>query len=190
MGTNIDKLKAPEKPATNRVWKRALIVLIAGVLATGLLAYSKRHAIIVWHLQADKDTQEKVIGEMLDNAKPIIEQKLKMNFPEKVFSQVLGDRNERRRQGDALADIRTFVELGFKNHSLVFKDVHNLSAINGCLLNGFEFALCWDRGNTKEVLVAFNISFLKRRIDKMQVNDNCNFFMELKSYVETKAKNN
>ena len=174
-----------------RVWKKvliALIALIAGILVTGLLAYSKRHAIIIWHLQADKDTQEMVIIEMLENAKPIIERELKMTFPEKFFSRVTGNRSEKERQRNAPADIRTFVESGFKNGWLRFKDVHNLSSINSFPLDGFEFALEWNRGNTEEVLVAFNISCLKRKVEKMQVNDNCTFFTELKSYVKTKAK--
>jgi hypothetical protein len=163
---------------------------MAGVLAVGLLAYSKRHTIIIWHLQEDKDTQEMVIIEMLKRAKPIIERELNMTLPENIYVLVSGDRNEKERRIDALKDVRTFIESGFKNHWLRFKDVHNLSSINSCPLNGFEFALDWNRGNTEEVLVAFNISFLKRKVDKMQVNDNCSFFKELKSYVETKAKEN
>lgn len=173
-----------------RVYKKVVIALLAGVLAVGLFAYSMRHTIIIWHLQANNETQEMVINEMLENAKPIIERELKMTFPVKVFKRVTGDRNEKDRQIDALADVRTFIELGFKNHWLRFKDVHNLSSINSCPLNGFEFALDWNRGNTEEVLVAFNISFLKRKVCKMQVNDNCSFFKELKGYVETKAKKN
>ncbi|MDO8303478.1 MAG: hypothetical protein Q7T18_09570, partial [Sedimentisphaerales bacterium] len=55
-------------------------------------------------------------------------------------------------------------------------------------LGGFQFALDWNRQNTEEVLVAFNISLLERKVEKMQVNDNCTFFTELKSYVEAKAK--
>jgi hypothetical protein len=190
MRTNVVKLKAFGKSVINRVWKKVVIVLMTGVLAVGLFAYSKRHTIIIRHLQANNETQEMVINEMLENAKPIIERELKMTFPVKVFKRVVGDRNEKDRQIDALADIRTFVELGFKNHWLRFKDVHNLSSINSCPLNGFEFALNWNRGNTEEVLAAFNISFLKRKIDKIQVNDNCSFFTELKAYVETKAKKN
>jgi hypothetical protein len=173
-----------------RVWKKVVIALLAGVLAVGLLAYSKRHTIIIWHLQANTQTQEMVIIEMLENAKPIIERELKMTFPQKIYSRVTGNRSEKERQRNAPADIRTFVELGFKNHWLRFKDVHNLSSINSFPLNGFEFALDWNRGNTEEVLVAFNISFLKRKVCKMQVNDNCSFFKELKGYVETKAKKN
>jgi hypothetical protein len=188
MKTNAVKLKALGKSAINRVWKKVVIVLVTGVLAAGLLAYSKRHTIIIWHLQADKERQEMVINEMLENAKPIIARELNMTFPEKVFSRVTGDRNEKNRRVDALADVKTFIELGFKNNWLRFKDVHNLSSINSCPLNGFEFALDWNRGDTEEVLVAFNISFLKRKVDKMQVNDNCSFFTELKDYVGTKAK--
>jgi hypothetical protein len=190
MRTNIVKLKAFGKSAINRVWKKVVIALMTGVLAIGLLAYSKRHTIIIWHLQANNETQEMVITEVLDRAKPIIERELKMTLPEKFFKQVVLDRNEKARQRDALADIRIFVELGFKNHWLRFKDVHNLSSINSFPLNGFEFALDWNRGNTEEVLAAFNISFLKRKIDKMQVNDNCSFFTELRDYVTKKAKEN
>jgi len=173
-----------------RVWKKVVIALLAGVIAVGLLAYSKRHTIIIWHLQENNETQEMVIIEMLKNAKPIIERELNMTFPENVYILVSRDRNEKDRRIDALADVRTFVELGFKNRWLRFKDVHNLSSINDFPLNGFEYALDWNRGNTEEVLVAFNISFLKRKVCKMQVNDNCSFFKELKSYVETKAKKN
>ena len=190
MRTNLVKLKAFGKSLINRVWKKVVIALLAGVIAVGLLAYSKRHTIIIWHLQANKETQEMVLNEVLENAKQIIERELKMTFPEKIFSQVTLNRNEKTRQTDALADVRTFVELGFENHWLRFKDVHNLSSINSFPLNGFELAMDWNRGNTEEVLAAFNISFLKRKVDKMQVNDNCSFFKELKDYVKTKAKEN
>jgi len=183
-------LKVFGKSVINRVWKKVVIVLMMGVLAVGLLAYSKRHTIIIWHLQENSKTQEMVINEMLENAKPRISRELKMTFPAKVYTRVTGDRNEKERQKDALADVRTFIELGFKNHWLRFKDVHNLSSINSFPLNGFEFALDWNRGNTEEVLVTFNISFLKRKVEKMQVNDNCSFFTELKVYVKTKAKEN
>lgn len=171
-----------------RVWKKVVIALLAGVLVIGLLAYSKRRTIIIWYLQANTQTQEMVIIEMLENAKPIIERELKMTFPEKVFSRVTGNRSEKERQRNAPADIRAFVELGFKNDWLRFKDVHDINSIGSFPLNGFKFALDWNRGNTEEVLVAFNISCLKRKVVRMQVNDNCSFFPQLKSYVETKAK--
>jgi hypothetical protein len=190
MSTNAVKLKAFGKSAINRVWKKVVIVLIAGFFAAGLFAYSMRHTIIIWYLQANMETQEMVIIEMLKNAKPIIERELNMTLPENIYVLVSGDRNEKERQTDALADVRTFIESGFKNHWLRFKDVHKLSSVNGFPLNGFEFALDWNRAGTEEVLVAFNISFLKRKVDKIQVNDNCSFFKELKSYVTTKAKEN
>jgi hypothetical protein len=171
-----------------RVWKKVVIALLAGVLAVGLLAYIKRHTIIIWHLQADKDTQEMVIIEMLKRAKPIIERELNMTLPENIYILVSRDRNEKERRIDALTDVRTFIESGFENHWLRFKDVHDVNFINSFPCNGFEFALDWNRGDTEEVLVAFNISFLKRKVEKMQVNDNCTFFTELKSYVKTKAK--
>jgi hypothetical protein len=174
----------------NRAWKKFVIVLTTGVIAVGLLAYSMRHRIIIWHLQENTETQKMVINEMLKEAKPIIERELKMTLPEDIYIIVSRDRNEKDRQIDALADVRTFIESGFKNHWLRFKDVHNLSSINSCPLNGFEFALDWNSGDKEEVLVAFNISFLKGKVCKMQVNDNCSFFKELKGYVETKAKKN
>ncbi len=182
------KLKAFGKSLINRAWKKAVIVLMTGVLAAGLLAYSNRHSIIIWHLQADKETQEMVIIEMLKSAKPIIERELNMTYPEKILSGATGNRNENDRRIDALVDVSTFVELGFKNHWLRFKDVHNLSSVNDFPLNGLEYAIAWNRGDTEEVLVAFNISCLKRKVCKMQVNDNCSFFKELKVYVKSKAK--
>ena len=174
-----------------RVWKKVLIAHVAGVLVIVLLAclaYSKRHEIVIWHLQENTQTQEMVIIEMLEQAKPIIERELKMTFPEKFLSRVTGNRSEKERQRNAPADIREFVELGFKNGWLRFKDVHDVNAIGNFSLGGFEFALDWNRQNTEEVLVAFNISFLERKVEKMQVNDDCSFFTELKSYVEAKAK--
>ncbi len=189
MVTNIVKLKAFGKSATNRVWKKVVIALVC-VLAVGLPAYSKRHGILIWHLQANKKTQEIVIYEMLERAKPIIERELKMTLPEKVFKEAVLDRDEKTRQRDALDDIRIFVELSFENNWLRFKDVHNLSSLNGCPLNGFEFALDWNRGDTEEVLAAFNISLLRRKVDKMQINDKCGFFRELRVYVTKKAKEN
>jgi hypothetical protein len=190
MRTSIVKLKALGKSAMNRVWKKVVIALITGILAIGLLAYSKRHSIIIWHLQANKETQEMVLIQMLENAKPIIERELKMTLPQKIVSQVLGDRDEEDRQTDALADIRSFVESGFENHRLSFRDVHKSDSMNSFPLDGFEFALCWNPGGTEEVLVAFNISFLKGKVYKMQVNETCCFFAELRSYIETKAREN
>jgi hypothetical protein len=190
MWTIAVKSKALGKSATNRVWKKTVIAFLAGVLVIGVLAYNARHWIIIWHLQANKQIQKIVLIQMLENAKPIIERELKMTLPQKIVSRVMGDRNEKDRQEDALDDIRTFVERGFENHRLSFKDVHNLSSMNSFPLGGYEFALCWNPGGAEEVLVAFNISFLKRQVDTMQVNEACGFFAELKSYIETKARKN
>ena len=101
-----------------------------------------------------------------------------------------GKRNENERQTDALKDVRKFGELGFENHWLKFKDVHNLGSMNGFNPHGFGFALDWIRGNTEEVLAAFNVNFLKTKVSKMQINDYCSFFTELKLYVEKKAEEN
>jgi hypothetical protein len=73
---------------------------------------------------------------------------------------------------------------------LKFKDVHNLGSVNGFDLHGFDFALGWNRGNTDEVLAAFNVNFLKRKPGKMHVNQRCSFFTELRLYIEKKAKKN
>jgi len=188
MSTSAVKLRAFGKSLINRVWKKIVIVLMTGVLVIGLLAHSMRHTIIIWHLQENTETQEMVIIEMLKQAKPIIERELNMTLPEKIYSRATGNRSEKDRRTDALDDVRTFIELGFKNNWLRFKDVHDLNSINGFPLDGFEFALDWNRGDKEEVLVAFNIHFLKGKVDKMNVNDNCSFFKELKSYVTTKAK--
>ena len=63
MRTNAVKLKVFGKSLINRVWKKVVIVLMMGALAAGLLAYSKRHTIIIWHLQENKERQEMVIIE-------------------------------------------------------------------------------------------------------------------------------
>jgi len=190
MWKNVVKLKAVGKSAINRRWKKIVIALVVSVLAGGLFAYCKRCTIIIWHLQANTERQEMVINEMLEEAKPIIERELQMSFTQKVYSQVMGNRDEEERQADALADVRTFVELGFKNRWLRFKDVHNVNSINSFPLNGFDFSLDWNRGNVEEILVAFNISYLKRKVDNMQINEDCSFFTELRSYIETKAREN
>jgi hypothetical protein len=41
------KSKAFGKSIINKTWKKVVIVIMAGVLAVGLLAYSKRHTIII-----------------------------------------------------------------------------------------------------------------------------------------------
>jgi len=163
---------------------------MVGVVAIGSLIFWKRYEMAIWYMEGNKKIQETVILTMLENARPIIERDLKMTLPEKILSSMAGKRNEKERQTDALKDVRKFGEMGFENHWLKFKDVHNLASMNGFELHGFNFALGWNRGNTDEVLVAFNVNLLKRKIGKMQINQQCSFFPELGLYVEKKAKQN
>jgi len=171
-----------------RIWKKVVVALMVGVVAIGSLIFWQRYKLAVWYLEGNKIAQEMVILLMLENARPIIERDLKMTLPQKIFSTLAGKRNQKERQTDALKDVRRFGELGFENHWLKFKDVHNLGSLNGFNLRGFHLALDWNRGNTDEALAAFNINFLKREIGKMQINQDCSFFTELKLYVEKKAK--
>ena len=173
-----------------RVRRKVVVALMAGIVVIVSLIFWQRYEMTVWYLEGNKKAQEMVILLMLENARPIIDRDLKMTLPEKIFSTMAGKRNEKERQTDALKDVRKFGELGFENHWLKFKDVHNLGSMNGFNLHGFDFALDWNRGNTEEVLAAFNINFLKRKIGKMQINQHCSFFTELKLHVEKKAKEN
>ena len=173
-----------------RVRRKVAVALMVGVVAIGSLIFWKRYEMALWYMEGNKKAQEMVILQMLENARPIIERDLKMTLPEKIFSTMAGERNEKERQTDALKDVRKFGELGFGNHWLKFKNVHNLGSMNGFNLHGFDFALDWIRGNTEEVLAAFNVNFLKRKVGKMQINDYCSFFTELKLYIEKKAKEN
>jgi hypothetical protein len=173
-----------------RVWRKVVVALMVGVVAIGVLIFWQRYKMTAWYLEGNKKAQETVILLMLENARPIIERDLKMTLPEKILSTMAGKRNQKERQTGALQDVRKFAELGFENHWLKFKDVHNLSSIHGFDLHGFSFALEWNRGNTNEVLTAFNINFLKREVGKMQINQDCSYFTELRLYVEKKAKEN
>jgi hypothetical protein len=173
-----------------RVWRKVVVGLMMGLLAIGSLIFWQRYKLTVRYLEGNKKAQEMVILQMLENARPIIENNLKMTLPEKIFSTMAGKRHEKERQIDALKDVRKFGELGFENHWLKFKDVHSLDSLHGFSLRGFDFALEWIQGNAGEVLEAFNINFLKREVGKMQVNPNCSFFNELKLYVEKKAREN
>jgi len=172
------------------VWKKVIVALMVGVVAIGSLIYWQRYKLAVWYLEGNKIAQEMVILLMLETARPIIERDLKMTLPQKIYSTLAGKRNQKERQTDAFKDVRRFGELGFENHWLKFKDVHNSGSMNGCNLHGFHMALGWNQGNTDEVLAVFNINFLKREIGKMQINQDCSFFTELKLYVEKKAKEN
>jgi len=180
----------PESRSRKRVRRKVVVILMAGVVAIGSLIYWQRYQIAVWYMQGNKRAQEMTILIMLDNARPIIERDLKMSLPQKILSTIAGKRNEKERQSGALKDVRKFGELSFKNHWLKFKNVHKLNSVNGFDVRGFGFALVWGRGNTDEVLGAFNVNFLKREIGNMQTNQNCSFFTELRLYIETRAKEN
>lgn len=171
------------------LWKK-VIVFLSVIVVTGLVLYNKRFTILVWHLQSNKNVQELVIHEMLKRAKPIILQDVKMNFLEKAYSWGAGKRNEKERQIDASDDVRIFVESSFKNNVLRFKDVHNIAVMSNFSLHGAPIALEWYNGNKEEVLVAFDINFLKKKVSSMQINTDCSFFKKLKSYVESKARKN
>ncbi len=173
-----------------RVWRKVIVALMAGVVAIGLLIIWKRYEIVLWYMEGNKKAQEMVILLMVEKARPIIERDIKMTLPEKILGTIAGKRNEKERQTDALKDVRKFGELSFENHWLKFKDVHNLGSMNGFNLHGFNFALGWNRGNRDEVLAAFNVNFLKIKISKMQINQYCGFFTELRLYVDKKAKKN
>ena len=173
-----------------RVWRKVAVALIAGVAVIGALIFWKRYDLAIWYMERNKDAQEMAILVMVENGRPIIEKELKMTLPEKILSSMAGKRNQKERQTDALKDIRKFAELGFENHWLKFKDVHTLSAMHGFDIHGFDFALEWNRGNTDEVLSAFNVNFLKREVGKMQINQNCSFFTELRLFIEKNAKKN
>ena len=173
-----------------RVRRRVVIALMVGVVAIGSLIFWQRYEMTVWYLEGNKKAQEMVILLMLENARPIIERDLQMTLPEKIFSTMAGKRNEKERQTDALKDVRKFGELSFKKHWLKFKNAHNLGSVNGFNFHGLDFALEWNPGISDEVLAAFNINFLKRKIGKMQINQHCSFFTELRLYIEKKAKEN
>lgn len=176
--------------ARKGVLKKVVVALVVGVIAISSLVLWKRYAMALWYMEGSKTIRETVILTMLDNARPIIAKELKMTLPEKLLSSMAGKRNQKERQTDALKDVRAFGEVAFENHWLRFKDVHNLDSLNGFNLRGFRFALEWNRGNGPEILAAFNIHLLKREVGKMQINQSCSYFTELKAYVEKKAKQN
>jgi hypothetical protein len=179
-----------ESGVKKRVWRKVVVVLITVLAAIGSLIYWQRYKIAVWYMEGNKEVQEMVILQMLADARPIIEKDIRMSFLQRVFGSIAGKRNQKERQTDALKDVRRFGEFCFEKHMLKFKDVHHLVSMNGFNLQGFSFALGWTLGNTDEVLAAFNINVLKRKIGKMQINQHCSFFSELRLYIEKKAKEN
>jgi hypothetical protein len=179
-----------ESSVKKRVWRKVVVILLTAVVAIGSLIFWQRYKIAVWYMEGNKEVQEMVILQMLADAKPIIEKDIRMSFLQRIFSSIAGKRDEKERRADALKDVRRFGEFCFEKHMLKFKDVHNLGSMNGFNLQGFSFALGWTQGNTDEVLVAFNINILKRKIGAMQINPHCSFFSELKRYIEKKAREN
>ena len=177
-----------ESRVRKRGWRKVVVSLTVGIIAVGSLIFWMRNEMAVWYMEGNKKTQEMVILFMLENARPIIEKEIQMNLPEKILSAIAGRRNEKERQTDALKDVRKFGELGFENHRLKFKNVHNLGSLNGFNLQGYSFALAWNRGQTDEVLAAFNVNLFKRKISRMQVNPSCSFFTELRTYIEKRAR--
>jgi hypothetical protein len=171
-----------------RAWRKVVVGLMVGIVAVGALVFGLRYELAVWYMEGSKKTQETVILLMLENARPIIERDLQMTLPQKLLSAIAGKRSEKERQADSLKDVREFGESGFENHRLRFKNVRNMSSLNGFNLHGYSVALTWNRGETDEVLAAFNVNLLKRRISRMQINQNCGFFAELKLYVEKKSR--
>lgn len=173
-----------------RVWGKVVIALVVGGVVIGSLIFWQRYALAIWYMEGNKKVQEVVILTMLENARPLIEKEVKMTLPEKILSSMAGKRNQKERQTGALQDVRTFGELSFENHWLKFKDVHHSTSLNGFDLHGLSYALEWSRGNAAEVLTAFNINVLKREVGKMQINESCSYFTELRLYVEKRAKKN
>ena len=172
--------------------RRWIIAVLAVVVFAGFgsLVVWKRFEITARYMQGSKDAQEQAILLMLTEAKPDIQKNLKMNFLEKVFSNIAGRRDESQRQADALTDVREYAEWSFKNHWLNYKDVHKVSSIDGYELHGYDFALCWNQGKTEEVVSAFNVNFLTRAVANKKVNFNCGYFAGLRLYIEKKARVN
>jgi hypothetical protein len=172
-----------------RFWLIAVLamVVIAGVSS---LVVWKRYEITARYMQGSKDAQEQAILLMLSEAKPDIHKNLKMSFLEKSFAKIAGRRDENQRQVDALDDVRRYAEWNFKNHWLYYKNVHNVSSIDGFDLHGHDFALCWNQGEKEEVVSAFNMNFLTRGAVNMEVNHNCGYFAGLRLYIEKNARVN
>ena len=85
-----------------KVWRKILVVFVTTVVCVGLTAYWKRYQIAVRYMEGNKKAQEIIILQMLEIARPIIEREFKMTLPEKLISTIMGHRNEKERQTDAL----------------------------------------------------------------------------------------
>lgn len=171
-------------------WKKLGLVLIVAGAAISSLIFWKRYDIGAWYLNRNPPAREMVILQMLKQAGPLIERDVRMSFLQKVFSALAGRRNEKERQADAIKDVRTFGEMCFRNRWITFIKAPRSIPMNAGRSGRFHFALAWNREHAGEVLAAFNANLLKRRFDEMKINPNCRFFIDLKLYVETKAKAN
>jgi hypothetical protein len=166
----------------------ATVVVIAGI--SSLVVWKRFEITARYFLQGSKDAQEQAILLMLEEAKPDIHKNLNMSFLEKIFSEFAGRRDENQRRVDALNDVRKYAEWSFKNHWLNYKDVHNVSSIDGYDLHGYDFALCWNHGETEEVVSGFNVNFLTRKVINKEVNLNCSYFAGLRLYIAKNAREN
>ncbi len=173
-----------------RVWRKVVVGLIVGATAIGLLLFWKRFDIAASYMEGNKKAQEAVILQMVEYARPVIKSEITMTLFEKLFSALAGNRSQKERQADALKDVRVFCASSFEKHQLKFRNVHNMGTMNKYDLHGFDFALVWNRGTGDEVLMAFNVHFLKREIGTVQLNEDCSFFTDLRLYVEKKGKEN
>ena len=163
---------------------------IVAAVVVGALLFLKRIDIGVWYMNRNQAVREKVILHMLEIAQPLIERDVKMSLPQRIFSALAGRRNEKERQSDALTDVRAFGEMCFKNRWITFIKAPRSNPKNDGRIGRFRFALAWNRGRAGEVLAAFNVRFIKREIGEMRINPNCGFFVDLKLYVEKKARAN
>jgi hypothetical protein len=173
-----------------RVFRKVLLLLLLGAAALTILAFAKRYELARWYLQGNQRVQEEVILRILDTSRPIIETNFKMNALQKIFSAVAGHRNEKERQTDALKDVRAFSQSEFDRLRLKFEDVHRLKALSGFALEGSDFSLGWNDGKKDEILAAFGFDFWRMKIGRVQVNQGCGFFRELRTYVEKRAGQN
>jgi len=174
--------------ARSSVRKRIGLAVIVAAAAIGTLLFWKRFDIGAWYLNRNQTAREMVILHMIKTARPEIERDVKMSLPQRIWSALAGRRNEKERRSDALKDVRAFGELCFENHWITFEKAPRSGSLDGINPGRFHFALAWNREHAGEVLAAFNVNLLKKEIDEMTINSNCGFFIDLKLYVEKKAR--
>jgi hypothetical protein len=173
-----------------RVRRKVLIIILLGTAALAILAVAKRYELTRWYLQGHQRVRDEVILRILETTRPVIESNFKMTALERILSAVVGHRNEKERQTDALKDVRAFSQSGFDHLRLKFEDVHRLKALSGFALEGSDFSLGWNDGKKDEILAAFEVDFWKMKIGRVRVNESCGFFRELRTYVEKRAGQN